>query len=121
MSQTFTIPGSPLPDLEAYETEGFTPYMQSVITHSSEDIVNRYAKEGGVTPCARPVCLRIKWVEPNRQRTIEDIYFASRFIISGLVKACILRASSPEHIKQTIQEVEYDVSNPRIEVFLEDA
>lgn len=65
-----------------------------------------------------PIKIKIDWYEKNRRRDIDNITFATKFILDGIVKTEILQDDSQKYINEIEHHVYIDKSNPRIEVSL---
>lgn len=69
----------------------------------------------------RPVDVYIKWYTKNAKKDPDNVAFAKKFIMDGLVKAEILPQDSRKWIKSFFDEFHTDKDDPRIEVVLEEA
>ena len=63
-----------------------------------------------------PIKLKIAFYEPDRRRDVDNVSFAVKFILDGLVKAQILQNDSQKHVSEIQSVVEVDKKNPRVEV-----
>ena len=63
-----------------------------------------------------PAKLKIVFYEPDRRRDVDNVSFASKFILDGLVKAQILQNDSQKYVSEIQSTVGVDKKNPRIEV-----
>ena len=63
-----------------------------------------------------PIKLKIAFYEPDRRRDVDNVSFAVKFILDGLVKARILQNDSQKYVSEIESIVEVDKKNPRIEV-----
>ena len=63
-----------------------------------------------------PIQLKITWDEKNKRRDIDNIIFATKFILDALVKSNILENDSQKYVNGITHEVSVDKQNPRIEV-----
>ena len=67
-----------------------------------------------------PVTLRIRWIEPNRRRDLDNISGGLKFILDGLVHAGKLPNDTREWVKGIVHEFpEPEKDNPRVEVEIE--
>lgn len=55
----------------------------------------------------RPVMVSFTWVEPNRRRDVDNVEFAKKFVLDGLVQAGVLPDDSPAHVRATRDRVRY--------------
>lgn len=58
----------------------------------------------------------ITWIEENRRRDMDNVAFAKKFILDGLVRAGVIRDDTPRYIAGLSDRFAYDKQNPRIEV-----
>ena len=78
----------------------------------------RVAEAAKDTPhMASPVIVAFKWVEPNLRRDVDNVAFAHKFILDGLVAAGVLDGDSRKHVIGLQDEfTEPDPDNPRVEI-----
>lgn len=62
--------------------------------------------------------VKIKWIEPNRKRDLDNISFAKKFIFDALVEQKVLDNDGWKQIKGIEETFDVDKLNPRIEVEL---
>ena len=76
--------------------------------------------EGGeLIRFVNPVVVSFKWVEPNARRDVDNIAFAHKFILDGLVDAGVLENDSRKCVIGLQDEFpEPDPDNPRVEVMI---
>jgi len=64
-----------------------------------------------------PVVVAFKWVEPNMRRDVDNIAFAHKFILDGLVSAGVLKGDSRKYVIGLQDEfTQPDPDNPRVEI-----
>ncbi len=63
-----------------------------------------------------PIGLKITWYEQNSRRDIDNITFATKFILDSMVKNGILEDDSQKFVKGIEHTVLIDKVEPRIEV-----
>ncbi len=63
-----------------------------------------------------PIKLQIAWYEPNLRRDIDNITFATKFILDALVKEKIIADDSQKYVASISHDVGLDRKNPRIEI-----
>lgn len=66
-----------------------------------------------------PIQLKIVWYEPNKRRDIDNITFATKFILDALVETGIIENDSQKYVNSISHRVRIDKDNPRIEVEIE--
>lgn len=66
-----------------------------------------------------PLKVKIAWYEPNLRRDIDNVTFATKFILDALVQGGYIVDDSQKYINDISHKVLVDKSNPRIEVTLE--
>ena len=45
-----------------------------------------------------PVTVRFTWVEGNRRRDIDNVAFAKKFVLDGLVQAGVIGNDTPQYV-----------------------
>lgn len=68
-----------------------------------------------------PTSIEIVWYEPNSRRDIDNITFATKFILDALVKSGILKDDSRKYVSEISHRVTTDKGCPRIEVTIKNA
>lgn len=69
-----------------------------------------------------PVMIKIHWYEKDRRRDIDNITFATKFILDALVKMEVIEDDGQKYINEIEHHVSIDSKNPRIEIeFIENA
>lgn len=68
----------------------------------------------------KPVHVYFTWVEPNRRRDIDNIAFAHKFILDGLVKAGVLKGDSQKYVTGFVDLFRVDKDNPHVSVLITD-
>lgn len=67
-----------------------------------------------------PVVVRFLWVEPNRRRDLDNVAFAKKFVLDGLVAAGVLDNDGQSHVAALQDSFAVDPSHPRVVVEVED-
>lgn len=115
MIQRFTISGR-FPSLNDYVSaeradRRFGASMKRKETKRAADAAQGLSKFGN------PVIVAFKWIEPNMRRDVDNIAFAHKFILDGLVDAGVLEGDSRKYVIGLQDEFpEPDPDNPRIEI-----
>ena len=65
------------------------------------------------------VYLHFRWYEPNRNRDLDNVCFAKKFILDALVKNKIIETDGWRGVYGFTDEFDVDAYNPRIEVVIE--
>lgn len=73
-----------------------------------------------IEPFTAPVRVSFLWVESSRRRDLDNIFFAKKFILDGLVAARVLEDDDARHVVALHDEIAYDSANPRVEVVIEE-
>ena len=68
----------------------------------------------------KPVHVYFSWVEPNRRRDIDNIAFAHKFILDGLVDAGVLKGDSQKYVTGFVDRFRVDKDNPHVSVLITD-
>ena len=115
MIQRFTIQGR-FPSLNDYisaerANRSFGASMKRKETKRAAEAA------GGLAECSNPVVVVFKWIEPNLRRDIDNVAFAHKFVLDGLVKAGVLKGDSRKYVIGLQDEFPPpDPDNPRVEV-----
>jgi Holliday junction resolvase RusA-like endonuclease len=64
--------------------------------------------------------VRFTWVERNRRRDIDNVAFAKKFVLDGLVAAGVIGNDTPQYVAGFEDRFLYDGRNPRIIVEVDD-
>lgn len=113
-AQTFAVPGR-FPSLNEFYR--MTPAQQGRVKCECDMRVKRAAEGAGLRPVGR--CrVEFAWFEPNRRRDLDNVAFAKKFVLDGLVKAGVLRDDSPRYVLGLADEFGYDRDDPRVVVTL---
>lgn len=70
----------------------------------------------GLPRFAGPVAVHFLWVEPNRRRDLDNVAFAKKFVLDGLVAAGVLEGDGQRHVVALRDSFEVDPANPRVMV-----
>ena len=68
----------------------------------------------------KPVHVYFAWVEPNRRRDIDNIAFAHKFILDGLVDAGVLKGDSQKYVTGFVDLFRVDKDNPHVSILITD-
>ena len=115
MIQRFTIQGR-FPSLNDYVSAEranprFGASMKRKETKRAAEAAEHLAK------FTNPVIVSFRWIEPNMRRDVDNIAFAHKFILDGLVAAGVLEGDSRKYVIGLQDEFpEPDPDNPRVEV-----
>lgn len=74
----------------------------------------------GLDPFTRPVVVSFLWVEPNRRRDLDNVAFAKKFVLDGLVWAGVIENDNATHVVGLRDDFAYDSKDPRVEVVIEE-
>lgn len=113
----FTILGR-FPSLNEYTNSNRTNrYKGSKMKRDCQEIAFKAILSDKVPKVYKyPIRLKITWYEPNMRRDVDNITFASKFIMDALVEAEIITDDSQKYVRCIYNEVEVDKANPRIEI-----
>lgn len=113
-SYSFIIEGR-FPSLNQYiNAERRNRYAGAKIKH--EETERAAAAARSLPHIDKPVTVAFRWVEPNRRRDTDNVAFAKKFILDGLVQANVLDDDDPAHVTGFSDTFAYDKNNPRVEV-----
>jgi len=63
--------------------------------------------------------LHFRWIEMNRNRDLDNICFAKKFILDALVKNKVIETDGWRGVYGFTDEFDVDAFNPRVEVYIE--
>ncbi|MDE2102079.1 MAG: hypothetical protein KGL39_32840 [Patescibacteria group bacterium] len=115
---TFTIPGE-LCDLNSYiDAERTNRYTASKIKKEETERVAMEAHISGIRPITQfPVHMRFSWYTKDLRKDIDNISFAKKFAMDGLVLAGVLPDDSRKYVAGYDGEYFYiGKENPRVVV-----
>ena len=117
-SQTFTIQGE-LMDLNAFIKALNSHYIVgNRAKQENTDAVSYSAKKAKIKPVETyPVMIAFTWYSPNERKDIDNVAFAKKFVLDGLVRAGVLENDGRKQIRGFEKEIFLiDKNNPRIEI-----
>ena len=117
---TLTIPGR-LPNLNDYTKANRTsPIVGNKMKQEQEEYISAFILEQikgikfkGMT------YLHFRWIEANRNRDLDNICFAKKFILDALVKNEVIETDGWKGVYGFTDEFDVDAFNPRVEVVIE--
>lgn len=93
------------------------PYLANKIKREQEQLISYNAMKCKLEKVRTyPIGLRIHWYESNARRDIDNITFAVKFILDGLVKSGHIENDSQKYVISIEHIVDIDRVNPRVEV-----
>lgn len=115
----FTIYGK-LPSLNEYINACRTNvFKANKMKQTSDNTVILSARRDGLTRIDKyPIKVKVTFYESNSKRDVDNVAFANKFILDGLVKAHIIEDDSQKYVKEIHSTVKVDKANPRVEVVL---
>ena len=63
--------------------------------------------------------LHFRWIEPNRNRDLDNVCFAKKFILDALVRNKVIETDGWRGVWGFTDEFDVDADDPRIEVVIE--
>lgn len=116
MMAVMVIPGR-MPGLNDYvRAERANRYMASSMKKQQTERAGVAAVEQGMPKFPGRVEIAFTWVEENRRRDMDNVAFAKKFILDGLVRAGVIKDDTPRYIGSLTDRFAYDSRHPRIEV-----
>ena len=113
----FTINGRLIGLNEYTKANRTKSYLANKLKREQEELVIWSAKSCKLEKVrAYPITLKIRWYEPNEKRDIDNITFAVKFILDGLVKSGYIENDSQRYVKSIEHIVDIDREKPRVEV-----
>jgi Holliday junction resolvase RusA-like endonuclease len=111
-----------MPGLNEYvRAERTSRYEAARIKREWTELAGIEAARQGLPPFDGPVEVSFLWVEPNRRRDLDNVAFAKKFVLDGLVRAGVIPDDSPRHVVGLSDRFAYDGRDPRVEVEVRDA
>jgi len=114
---TFSIPGE-LPDLNTYiNTERGNKYAAAAMKADATALVCQMAQYRRVQKVHQPVVIEIHWLCRDKKKDPDNIAFAKKFIMDGLVLAGILEGDGWKNVLSFTDKFEVS-KEPRIDVYI---
>lgn len=97
-----------------------SPIVGNKMKEHNEDIITGYILQQlrGVHFTGKTF-LHFRWIEPNRNRDLDNICFAKKFILDALVTNKVIETDGWKGVYGFTDEFDVDAFNPRIEVVIE--
>jgi hypothetical protein len=83
------------------------------------ELVAMVAKAQLTPVCEYPITISVDWYCPSRRKDPDNVAFAKKFILDGLVLAGILKSDSWKQISELHDRFFQDKENPCIEVTIQ--
>ena len=110
------IPGR-MPGLNDYvRAERASRYAAARMKGQQTERAGIAAAEQGMPRFSGPVEVAFTWVERDRRRDMDNVAFAKKFILDGLVWAGVIPDDTPRYVTGLADRFAYDAERPRIEV-----
>ncbi len=71
-----------------------------------------------LTPVLEPVAISCCWYTPNERKDADNVAFAIKFVLDGLVEAGILKGDGRKHVRSLMYTFSVGRINPRTEVYI---
>lgn len=115
---SFSIPRR-LPGLNEYTLAGRSNrYAQAAMKQRAQEKVENEIRRQIPHSYFKKCAVFITWYEKDRRRDIDNITFATKFILDALVNQKVIPDDSQKYVTWIIHDVQVDRDNPRIEVHL---
>lgn len=119
MKAKLTICGR-FPSLNEYiDAERGIRYMAAAMKREYTDRVSEAAIAQDMPTFKQPVFVVIDWYERDRRRDPDNIRFAAKFILDGLVRAGVLVNDNQRWILGIEDRYHVDRDNPRVTITLQ--
>jgi len=116
MNEVLVIKGE-LCDLNTYiRKERGSRYSAADVKKDETERVWAECKMQKIPPQKKGCFIVFSWFLPNKRKDKDNIAFAKKFILDGLVTARVLDEDRWEYISGFLDVFEVDESNPRVEV-----
>lgn len=120
MEAGLIIPGR-FPSLNDYiAAERRNRHIAAKMKREETKRVSDIAANSDMPTFQKPVHVYFTWVEPNRRRDIDNIAFAHKFILDGLVDAGVLKGDSQKYVTGFVDLFRVDKDNPHVSVLITD-
>lgn len=63
-----------------------------------------------------PVSVSFRWYERNRRRDVDNVAFAKKFVLDGLVAAGVIKGDGQRYVRAVSDSVLVDAERPRVVV-----
>lgn len=105
-------------DLNTYiQAERGSRFAASGIKKEQTDLVYWACKVQKVSKVTNyPVTIKFTWYSKNKRKDIDNISFAKKYILDGLVQAMVLEDDSRKFVTGFEETFLIDIDNPRVEV-----
>lgn len=96
------------------------PRVGNRMKQKNEEVISAYIMQQlrGIHFTGK-VYLHFKWIEANRQRDLDNVCFAKKFILDALVKNNVIVTDGWRGVSGFTDEFDVDPARPRIEVTIE--
>jgi Holliday junction resolvase RusA-like endonuclease len=107
-----------LPDYKTYDQAARSHrFMASQMKKEATEVVRLYALAAKAQPVIKyPVSIHITWYSKDARKDIDNVCFAKKFILDGLVQAEVLKDDSRKYVESIVDRFEIDPLSPRVEV-----
>lgn len=117
-SQTLTIKGE-LTDLNRYiDAERSNRYAGASIKKRETEKVAWSCVEQKLKPIHGPVGINCTWYTPDERKDADNVAFATKFILDGMVEAGILQGDGRKFVHSFMHTFRVDKLKPRVEVLI---
>lgn len=122
MTQVFVIEGE-LADLNKYVNACRGHWANGKRMKEDQDsMVCTYIRKARIKPMEGPIEVGISWIEKKRRggklRDVDNVAFATKFILDALVKCGIIPDDNPRVVRNVYHFYKFNAEEPRIEVTL---
>lgn len=105
-----------LTDLNTYiNAERANRFFGASIKKKNTELVEQEIMIQRLKPITEPVDIHITWYVKNSRKDPDNVAFAKKFILDGLVKMGVLKNDTMKEIKSFQDTFIVDKDNPRIE------
>lgn len=121
MTGCFTIEGR-FPSLNEYvEAERRNRFAGAKMKRRETERARLAAASSGMPAFTGCVTVRFLWIEPNRRRDLDNVAFAKKFVLDGMVAAGVIEGDGQSHVVGLADFFEVDPARPRVMVEVRDA
>lgn len=101
----------------AYQANNFKKANQQIVRNALQDALRHgFLHQVDKYPCQ----LRIMWYEPNSRRDVDNVTFATKFILDAMVETGIIEDDSRKYVSSVTHRVMTSKRFPRVEVIIDE-
>lgn len=121
MNKMKLIISGELTDLNTYiKADKANRYAGGEIKKIETNRVANIARFSKIPPFEKPVKVKFSWYLKNKKKDLDNVAFAKKFILDGLVVAGVFKNDGQRWVRGFTDDFYYDKERPRTEVEFEE-